>query len=111
KNVLLHLQLRGASFAQELARVTGLTGDETQAALWELFRAGLVAPDTYSAVIATGTAVRLPGESPERRRKWRRGQARGPLRELPVVGRWSAFADEERLSPEEHAEARAHLLL
>jgi ATP-dependent helicase Lhr and Lhr-like helicase len=43
KNILLHLQLRGASFAQDLARVTGLTPDETHAALWELFRAGLVA--------------------------------------------------------------------
>jgi ATP-dependent Lhr-like helicase len=110
KNVLLHLQLRGASFAQELGRVTGLTADETHAALWELFRAGLVAPDTYSAVIATGAAMRVPTEPPGGR-KWRRGQARGPRRELPVVGRWSTLAQDDPLSPEEHAEARAHLLL
>jgi ATP-dependent Lhr-like helicase len=44
-------------------------------------------------------------------RRWRRGQARGPRRELPVVGRWSALAEEEPLSPEDRAEARAHLLL
>src|SRR5436190_13741297 len=78
KNVLLHLQLRGASFAQELGRVTGLTADETHAALWELFRAGFVAPDTYSAVIAAGTTVRPPVAPPAGRRKWRRGQVHGP---------------------------------
>jgi ATP-dependent Lhr-like helicase len=110
KNVLLHLQLRGASFVQELARVTGLTPDETQAALWELFRAGLVAPDTYGAIVTAGVAPRPVPAHPAGRR-WRRGQARGPRRELPVVGRWSALAEEEPLSPEEHAEARAHLLL
>ncbi len=110
KNVLLHLQLRGASFARELARVTGLTADETQAALWELFRAGLAAPDTYSAIMATAAPPRPVTETTARRR-WRRGQARGPRRELPVVGRWSAIADEEPLSPEDRAEARAHGLL
>jgi ATP-dependent Lhr-like helicase len=110
KNVLLHLQLRGASFARELGRVTGLTADETQAALWELFRAGLVAPDTYGAIVAAGVPARPAPQAPTGRR-WRRGQARGPRRELPVVGRWSALADEVPLSPEERAEARAHLLL
>jgi ATP-dependent Lhr-like helicase len=111
KNVLLHLQLRGASFAQELGRVTGLTTDETHAALWELFRAGLAAPDTYSAIIATGATMPARVEPPRGRRKWRRGEARGPRRTLPVVGRWSALADEDPLSPEELEEARAHLLL
>jgi len=110
KNVLLHLQLRGASFAQELSRVTGLTADETQAALWELFRAGLATPDTYGAIVAVSTPVRPAPRAPTGRR-WRRGQARGPRRELPVVGRWSALAGDEPLSPEEQAEARAHLLL
>jgi ATP-dependent Lhr-like helicase len=110
KNVLLHLQLRGASFAQELGRVTGLTADETQAALWELFHAGLVAPDTYGAIVAAGAAARPASPAPTARR-WRRGQARGPRRELPVVGRWSALAADEPLSPEDRAEARAHVLL
>ena len=32
-------------------------------------------------------------------------------RKLPPVGRWSALAEEEPLSPEERDEARAHLLL
>jgi len=118
KNVLLHLQLRGASFAQELARLTGLTPGETQAALWELFRAGLAVPDTYSAIVAAGSGIAAAGAAgatsqpaPQGGRRWRRGQARGPRRELPVVGRWSALAEEEPLSPEDRAEARAHLLL
>jgi ATP-dependent Lhr-like helicase len=110
KNVLRHLQLRGASFAQDLARVTGLTSAETQAALWELFHAGLVVPDTYSAIVSGAAAARAAPEPP-RGRRWRRGQARGPRRELPVVGRWSALIEEDALSPEERAEARAHLLL
>jgi ATP-dependent Lhr-like helicase len=33
------------------------------------------------------------------------------LARLPVIGRWSALGDEERLSPEERDEARAQLLL
>jgi len=33
------------------------------------------------------------------------------LARLPVIGRWSALAEEEGLSPEEREEARAHLLL
>src|SRR5882672_4391754 len=36
KNVFLHLQLRGASFAQDLTRATGLATPDVLAALWEL---------------------------------------------------------------------------
>src|SRR5262249_20811527 len=59
KNGLLHLQLRGASFAQDLARGAGLDTSATLAALWELFWAGLVTPDTFSAIVA-GTAPSRP---------------------------------------------------
>jgi ATP-dependent Lhr-like helicase len=113
KNVLLHLQLRGASFARELGRVTGYTADETHAALWELFRAGLAAPDTYSAVVAGQAKAPDVPAAPGKpaRRPFRRGQARGPRGALPVVGRWSALGGDEQLSPEDRAEARAHLLL
>jgi ATP-dependent helicase Lhr and Lhr-like helicase len=110
KNVLLHLQLRGASFAQDLGRATGLATPDVLAALWELFWAGLVTPDTFSAVAAGTTPPRRAAE-PARARRPRRGQARGVLARLPVVGRWSAIGDEERLSPEEREEARAQLLL
>jgi ATP-dependent Lhr-like helicase len=110
KNVFLHLQLRGASFAQDLTRATGLTAPEVLAALWRLFWAGLATPDTFSAIVAgTLTAKRPDGAPPARRR--RRGLARGVLRQLPVIGRWSAVSEEDRLSPDEDAEARARLLL
>ncbi len=112
KNVLLHLQLRGASFARDLARATGLDPTQALAALWELFRTGLAAPDTFSAIVAATTLPRAGKERPaSRRRRPRRGQARGPLVHLPPIGRWSALAEEEPLSPEERDEARAHLLL
>src|SRR5206468_4776194 len=114
------LQLRGASFAQDLAKVAGLDTATTLSALWELFWAGLVTPDTFSAVASWGAptwpptppnarhAPAKPGRSSSRRR---RGQRRPPLARLPVIGRWSALAEEEGLSPEEREEARAHLLL
>ncbi|MGH7391150.1 MAG: DEAD/DEAH box helicase [Candidatus Rokuibacteriota bacterium] len=110
KNVLLHLQLRGASFAQDLARVTGLAHAETLAALWELFWAGLVSPDSFSAIVAATAAPRAVRPAIPRGRL-RRGQARGLLPRLPVVGRWSALGEDEGLSPEQRDEARAHLLL
>jgi ATP-dependent Lhr-like helicase len=111
KNVLLHLQLRGASFPRDLARVAGLDAARTQAGLWELFRAGLATPDTFSAIVAA-TAPPRPGvDRAALRRRPRRGQARGPLAHLPPVGRWSALPEDEPLSPEERDEARAHLLL
>src|SRR6266850_1305900 len=109
KNVFLHLQLRGASFAQDLGRATGLSTPDVLAALWELFWAGLVTPDTFSAIAAGTAPARRPRESGGARR--RRGQSRGVLAQLPVVGRWSTLGDEEPLSPEEREEARAQLLL
>jgi ATP-dependent Lhr-like helicase len=110
KNVLLHLQLRGASFAQDLARVSGLDTPKTLLALWDLFWAGLVTPDTFSAIVAGTGPVRRSGERAVTRRR-RRGQARGVLSQVPVIGRWSALGEDEPLSPEERDEARAHLLL
>jgi len=112
KNVLLHLQLRGASFAQDLARGAGLDTPGTLAALWELFWAGLVTPDTFSAIVAGSVPLRAGQPRPAQRgRRPRRGARRAPLARLPVIGRWSALAEEEALSPEEREEARAHLLL
>jgi ATP-dependent Lhr-like helicase len=109
KNVLLHLQLRGASFVQDLARATGLDHAAALAALWTLFRAGLATPDTFSAIVA-GVESPAAGSAPGRTRH-RRGQARGAPARLPVLGRWSAAASDEPLAPEEAHEARAHLLL
>src|SRR5207244_1676654 len=83
-----------------VAGATGLSTPDALAALWQLFRAGLVTPDTFSAIVAGMTPPRRPHESGNLRRR-RRGQARGVLPRLPVIGRWSALGDEERLSPEE----------
>src|SRR5437867_935405 len=109
KNVFLHLQLRGASFAQDLTRSTGLTAPEVLAALWRLFWVGLATPDTFSATLAGTATPKRPDGAPPRRR--RRGPAHGAPRQLPAIGRWSPLSDEERLSPEELEEARARLLL
>jgi len=109
KNVLLHLQLRGASFARELARGSGLDEPRTLAALWDLFRAGLVTPDTFSAIL-TAAGAPSPTAGPAARRR-RPGQARGPMTAVPVVGRWSALPDDELIGPDERDEARARLLL
>jgi ATP-dependent Lhr-like helicase len=121
KNVLLHLQLRGASFVRDLTRPTGLDAGQMLAALWELFWAGLAAPDTHSAILAGAAPVRTEprgsaagsvlGPGGPRGPRYRKGQARGILPHLPVVGRWSAFGDDDGLSPDERHEARAHLLL
>src|SRR5262249_58100496 len=83
KNVLLHLQLRGASFAQDLARGAGLDHAATLAALWELFWAGLATPDTFSAILAGGVAA-SPGPTPAGR-KHRRGQTRRAPTRLPTL--------------------------
>ncbi|HET9489682.1 MAG TPA: DEAD/DEAH box helicase [Methylomirabilota bacterium] len=108
KNVLRHLQLRGASFVQDIARVAGLSGADTLTALWDLFWAGLVSPDSFSALAAGMAPARhVPSRSVRRRL----GQARGVLPRLPSVGRWSALGEEDALSPEQREEARAQLLL
>jgi ATP-dependent Lhr-like helicase len=111
KNVLLHLQLRGASFAQDLSRVTGLGVAETRAALWQLFWAGLVTPDTYTAIVSGMAPPRADSAPAPSRLRRRRGQLRGGPGPVPVLGRWSAFGEDEPLAPEERDEARAHLLL
>jgi ATP-dependent Lhr-like helicase len=107
KNVWLHLQLRGASFVQDLARVTGLRIPETTAALRELFWAGLVAPDSFSALLAA-----IGAASARAARRARPGATRGPLTGPGgAPGRWSALAEQEPSSEDERLEARARLLL
>src|SRR5204863_413849 len=60
----------------------------------------------------TSPTARHPRPRPGGRLSRRRsGRRRPPLARLPVIGRWSALAEEEGLSPEEREEARAHLLL
>ena len=117
KNVLLHLQLRGACFVQDLTRPTGLDIEHALAALWDLFWAGLVTPDTYSAIVAEPRRTdlsRAPGTSPAPHRPRRirlRSLRSGNAPRMPIVGRWTALGDDEPLAPDERDEARAQLLL
>ena len=110
KALLRQLEVRGASFSQDLARGARLDPTQALALLWELFWAGRVAPDTFSAIVA-GLSAGATGDGTAPARRRRRGQTRGVLPRLPVVGRWSALGDDEQLSPEDRDEAWAHLLL
>ncbi|PYM16699.1 MAG: hypothetical protein DMD81_11780 [Candidatus Rokuibacteriota bacterium] len=121
KAALRHLEVRGASFAQDVGRVIGVDTSRAMAILWDLFWAGLVTPDTFSAILAGASAVRAAADPRPHRdpgitarqafHRRRRGQARGLVPPSRVLGRWSMLAEEEPLSPEERDEARAHLLL
>jgi len=55
--------------------------------------------------------VSRPGCANGRRRPQRRGQRRALVPPTRLLGRWSAIAEEEPLSPEDRDEARANLLL
>src|SRR5206468_128614 len=76
-------------------------------------QAGALRRDRLDAVRAP-RGTRRHGAPRDRRlaaRRRRRGLARGVLRQLPVIGRWSVLSEEDRLSPEDDQEARARLLL
>jgi ATP-dependent Lhr-like helicase len=103
KAILRHLELRGASFLQEIARVTKLDGPAVLGALWNLFWAGLVTPDGFRAIRVGPTLATTPRD---RRRRYRPAAA-----SLGSAGRWSAFTPDEPISPDERDEAWAHLLL
>jgi len=130
KAVLRHLQLRGASFVQELCRSTGLEAPEVLGTLWQLLWLGLVTTDTFQAIregrSRKGSAhearrriptLGLPERRPSRREARRRARERltrltdasGAGTRLP--GRWSVLAADEALPPEKVEEEWARLLL
>jgi ATP-dependent Lhr-like helicase len=115
KAVLRHLQVRGASFARDVARATGLDPTHALAILWELFWAGLVTPDTFGAIVANAVtrsgAAPSSGQGARPAHRPRRGAPRGLTPPSRVLGRWSALAEEQPVSPDERDEARARLLL
>jgi ATP-dependent helicase Lhr and Lhr-like helicase len=129
KAALRHLQLRGASFVQDVARAIGTDSLRALSILWDLFWAGLVTPDTFGAIVAaastraTGSSARegtaghatraaaLTGVSRRRFDRRRRGGPRPVVPPSRVLGRWSAIADDEPLAPDDRDEARARLLL
>jgi ATP-dependent Lhr-like helicase len=110
KAVLRHLELRGASFAQDVGRASRMDTPRALAVLWDLFWAGLVTPDTFGAIVAGATARPAAGDKAPARRL-RRGQARGLVSPARLLGRWSVITEDEPLAPDDRDEARAHLLL
>ncbi|MBI2206877.1 MAG: DEAD/DEAH box helicase [Candidatus Rokubacteria bacterium] len=117
KAALRHLEVRGASFAQDVARLLHIDTPRAVARLWDLFWAGLVTPDAFGAIVAGAASRTSPGaargDAPAKpiARRHRRGQRRALIPPTRLLGRWSAIAEEEPLSPEERDEARANLLL
>ena len=79
------LQQRGACFANDLQRITGLTRSETAHALWELATAGLAAADGFDQFRALmdprrkATTTETPGKRPTR----------------TTAGRWSLLSDDQ----------------
>ncbi|MFQ5828065.1 MAG: DEAD/DEAH box helicase [Candidatus Methylomirabilia bacterium] len=123
KAVLRYLQLRGASFAQDLCRGTGLGAHDLLATLWELLWLGLVTTDTFQTIRQANAHRRAPAPRPvdarvsrgnARTRSWRQARRRVHerlTRPLPLPGRWSALSVEESLVAETRDEEWARLLL
>jgi len=85
--VLTLLQDRGACFAADLQRLTGLTRQQTAHGLWELATAGLAAADGFDQL----RALMDP-----RRKTTAHTQARRPTR--TNAGRWSLLLEPDRLT-------------
>ncbi|MBI4561133.1 MAG: hypothetical protein HY724_03735, partial [Candidatus Rokubacteria bacterium] len=122
KAVLRQLQLRGASFVQDLSRAIGLQAPEILSTLWELLWLGLVTTDTFQTIRQAAIRrkashrasvnpemPRFPKPRISKREALRRVRQR--LERTPLLGRWSALSVEESLSPEQCDEEWARLLL
>ena len=97
------LQERGASFFDELLRVTGLLASEVEDGLWESVAAGLVTADGFDNLRAL--------IDPRRRRAEGRGRSRRPRH---VGGRWSLLRTGRESAPvpgANHTEFLARRLL
>jgi ATP-dependent Lhr-like helicase len=110
RDVLAHLERRGASFLPDIARATGWLVPHVEEALWELVSRGLVTGDGIAGLrllLAPQETRRLP----HRRLRAIRGARLGD-RPIPV-GRWSLLRQEEasRASQDEVVEALARQML
>lgn len=97
--VLEHLQRGGAFLAAELQSATGAGHAEVDAALWELFDAGLVTPDSFAALRARLVEAGTTGK--QAHRAPRRNQGRGSVRRVRM-GR-SGFARAARQALNAHS--------
>lgn len=96
--ILEHLQHGGAFLAAELQTATGAEHAEVDAALWELFDAGLVSPDSFAALRARLAEAGTTGK--QAHRAPRRNRGRGSARRVRM-GR-SGFARAARLTLNAH---------
>ena len=83
------LQQRGACFANDLQRITGLSRAETSRALWELATAGLAAADGFDQLRALMDPRRKPSNN----------EALGRRPSRTTAGRWSLL-NEQQLAAE-----------
>jgi ATP-dependent Lhr-like helicase len=88
------LQQRGACFANDIQRISGLTRPQTQQALWELATAGLAAADGFDQL----RAMMDP------RRKHIASSSEKKTRSSS--GRWSLLCDEVHAAPTRAEQAR-----
>ena len=88
------LQQRGACFANDIQRISGLTRPQTQQALWELATAGLAAADGFDPL----RAMMDP------RRKHVASSSEKKTRSS--AGRWSLLSDEVHAAPTRAEQAR-----
>ena len=91
-----HLVTRGATFTNDLQRITGLTKPQTQHALWELATAGLAAADGFDQLRAMMDPRRKSQTSDATRRPTRTN-----------AGRWSLLCDEVEPAPLKPTKAEA----
>jgi ATP-dependent Lhr-like helicase len=90
------LQQRGACFAADLQRITGLTRAETAHALWELATAGLAAADGFDQLRAL--------MDPRRKGNTADTSSKRPAR--TSAGRWSLFSADQAQASDAIAQAR-----
>ena len=81
------LQQRGACFANDLQRITGLTRPQTSHALWELATAGLAAADGFDQLRVLMDSRR------DLSRKSATADAAGKRQPRTTAGRWSLLND------------------
>ncbi len=100
REVLAHLQQRGASFFADIVRGTQKLKSEVETALWELVTAGMITADGFDNIRAL--------IDPKRRA----GQGRGhSARPRHSVGRWSLLYANEPADRTRVAEATCWMLL
>jgi ATP-dependent Lhr-like helicase len=87
------LQQRGACFANDIQRITGLTRSQTAHALWELATAGLAAADGFDQL----RALMSPGQDARRKASAAGAPTKRPGR--TTAGRWSLL-NEDLSDPE-----------